>query len=153
VWYQFLRERPQWTILPVSLHVPRRGTRVSPHRFLATVRCTGLTSELTWVWGFNQYATAWSRGWQAPYGLLSLGIWRHVCRSTTPRCDDLIGGNGVTLADERIRKRTLGSWSSRAQTVKTCVKRAYFRKTIALNLLHSLYCIIPPTSLQLNPVA
>ena len=35
---------------------------------------------------------------------LSLGIWRHVSRSTTPRCDALIGGKGVTLASWRVHQ-------------------------------------------------
>ena len=47
---------------------------------------------------------------------LSLRNWRHASRSTTPRCDALIGGKAVTLASRRSRQRNRGSSRSRART-------------------------------------
>jgi len=83
---------------------------------------------------------------------LSLGIWRHVSRSTTPRCDVLIGGKGVTLASRRATQRDLGPSRSRAWTHQTCIIKPTSEENCRVDFVAiTLNCT--SNSLPLKPVA
>ena len=83
---------------------------------------------------------------------LSLGIWRHVSRSTTPRCDALIGGKGVTLASRRATQRDLGPSRSRAWTHQTCIIKPTSEENCRVDFVAiTLNCT--SNSLPLKPVA